>query len=503
MVKLSDGAWIQPSLTGTDGLARHEQVYRTVREAIVGGRLAAGCRLPAARQLARDWGVARGAVDQAFDQLQADGLVVRRIGDGSYVASPLPLPIGRIAAAPRVRPPSRSAQQVLARFAPYVGQSRRLDLMQDRMSPRPLFPRAPFVDDFPIGVWRRLMGEALGEHRRELLNYGAAVGAVELREAIARHLALTRGMACSAGQVMVVNGPMQGIELVSRVLLEPGDEVWVEDPGFGSVPALFRVLHQRPVPVPVDERGLDVQAGRRLAPGASAVYFHPLVQFPTGWRTDARRRRELIDWADESGAWIVEGNFNDELAHDRLAPPDLHALDRSERVITMGTFEGILFPSLRVGYLVVPERLMPVFTAMRGLMGDHTSAATQAALARFLDDGHMARRLRALRVHLKAQRSVFERALRRELPASVRCGPLDGDGHACLHLAPELPDMAVARELRQRGVSSFALSSTCMQPQSRNGLVVAYAPYAAAQVEQAIAELGVVLSSRGAAATAP
>ncbi|MBL8361626.1 MAG: PLP-dependent aminotransferase family protein [Rubrivivax sp.] len=499
-MKTTVGALIQPALLDQPGLPHHLRVYRTVHEAIASGTLPAGSRLPSARRLAMDWGVTRGAVDAAFDQLYQEGLVVRRVGDGSYVASPLPGTLHPPGAANLQRPLSRSAQQVLERFSPYMGRASKLDLMRDMMRPRALFPRTPYIDDFPLPAWRRLIADAYADEHRDTLSYGAAVGLTSLRQAVARHLNLTRGTPCSAEQVIIVNSPMQGIELVSRVLLEPGDQVWVEDPGFASLPALFRVLHQEPVPVPLDDRGLVVAEGRRRAPRAAAVYFHPLVQFPTGQRTDAGRRRELIDWADEAGAWIVEANFNDELAHDRSAPECLRRLDRNERVLTMGTFEGIVFPSLRVAYLVVPERLLPVFVAMRGLMGDHTSVAVQHATARLLDEGHLARRLRGLRQRVADQTARLAGWVCERLPAWVRLGPTDGDGHTCLHFPPEVPDMDVARELRARGVSSFALSSTCMQPYGLNGLAVCYGPFAPADVERAIDALADVLKPYDAAA---
>ena len=496
MVKLALGALIQPARDDVLPASRQQQVYRTVLDAIVSGALAPGSRLPSARQLAADWHVTRGAVDAAFDQLHQEGCLVRRVGDGSYVAETLPASL----TAPARQPPpqrglSRSAQQVLDRFAPYMGTPLRLDVMQDVMRPRPLFPRAPLLDDFPLALWRRLVSEAFADSQHEGLSYGPAVGLSTMREAIARHLQLTRATPCKAVQVMIVNSPMQGIELVSRVLLEPGDKVWVEDPGHASLPALFRVLHQTPVAVPLDDRGLDVAHGRRVAPDAAAVYFHPGVQFPTGIRTDSARRGELMDWADEAGAWIIEGNFNDELAHDRHAPVALQRLDRAERVITMGTLEGILYPSLRLAYLVVPERLVRVFMAMRGLMGDHSNVAMQQATTRFLEDGHMSTRLRSMRARIAQRSAVLQAAISRSLPSWVRCGPLDGDGHACLHLPPTLRDLTVASELRAHGVLAFALSSICMQPQALNGLVINYAAFAADEIDHAMAQLGAVLAA--------
>ena len=501
MVKFALGALIQPARGSGAPLPRHVQVYHTVLDAIVSGALPPGSRLPSARQLAADWSLSRGAVDAAFDLLHQEGCLVRHVGDGSYVASPLPAALAAAPAkAPVLRPLSRSAQLVLDRFAPYMGKPQRLETMSDLMRPKPLFPRAPLIEEFPLQLWRRLVAEAFADPLREHLSYGPAVGLAPMRQAIARHLALTRGTACSANNVLVVNSPMQGIELISRVLLEPGDTVWVEDPGHASLPALLRVLHQEPVAVPLDERGLVVAHGRRVAPDAAAVYFHPLVQFPTGQRTDNGRRRELLDWADEAGAWVIEGNFNDEMAHDRHAPEPLRQMDRADRVLTMGTLEGIFYPSLRVAYLVVPERLLPVFTAMRGLMGDHTSVTMQHAAARFLDEGHMSKRLRLLRGRIAQRRGALQAAITRHLPAWVRTGPLDGDGHACLHLPPSVPDKAVSSDLRACGVLTFALSSMCMQPYGLNAIVIGYAAYSAAEIEQAIKQLGSVLRASAGAA---
>ena len=504
MVKLALGALIQPARLGGQKLPRHVQVYRTVLDAILSGKLPPGARLPSARQLAMDWGVTRGAVDAAFDLLHQEGCLVRRVGDGSYVAQPLPATLARLPSAPPValRGLSRSAQHVLDRFAPYMGKPLRLDVMQDVMRAKPLFPRAPLLEDFPLPQWRRLVADAFADDQHEALSYGPAVGMTTLGEAIARHLTLTRATPCTAAQVMVVNSPMQGIELISRVLLEQGDKVWTEDPGHASLPALLRVLHQEPVPVPLDAQGLNVAAGRALAHNAAAVYFHPGVQFPTGIRTSNARRRELMDWADEVGAWIIEGNFNDELAHDRNAPESLQAIDRNDRVLTMGTFEGILYPSLRLAYLVVPERLMKVFMAMRGLMGDHSSVAMQHATTRFPQEGHMATRLRQMRARIEQRRTSLVAAMAKHLPAWVQAGPLDGDGHACLHLPLGVADLLVndvhvATALRQKEVLSFALSSLCMKPYGLNAIVINYAAFSAAEIDTAMAAFGAVLKESG------
>jgi GntR family transcriptional regulator/MocR family aminotransferase len=279
------------------------------------------------------------------------------------------------------------------------------------------------------------------------------------------------------------------------VLLEPGDTFWVEDPGHASLGPLLRALHANVVGVPFDDQGLDVAAGRRLAPRAAAVYLHPLAQFPLGIRTGTERRAELLEWADECGAWVVEGNMNDEIAHDAQAPVPLQALDRSDRVLTMGTFEGILYPSLRLAYLVVPDRLVDVFVAMRGLMGDHSSTAMQLALTWFIDEGHMSQHLRRLRRISAERRAVLEAAARRHLPPWARLGPTGAGTHASIFLPTSCNDLAIVRTLRQRCVLSFALSTVAIGGQGPAGVVIGYAAFEPEQIEAAFAHIGAVLAA--------
>jgi len=493
LAKQASGAIIQPLMHAPNArMPRRLRVYQTVLDAIQRGHLRPGTRLPSARQLANDWGVARGAVDEAFAQLQMEGYLERRVGDGTYVAS-RPQPERPTASRAVVRPLSQSAQQVLNRMAVYLGKPRQIELPHTLLAPTPLFPRAPMIEAFPLGIWRRLVTRALGEPYRDHLSYGPAAGLPGLRESIARHLSLTRATLCAAEQVVVLNSPSQAVELIVRVLLEPGDKVWLEDPGHASLLSLFQALHTQVVAVSFDDHGLDVAAGRLAAPDAAAVYLHPLTQFPLGVRTDSARRAELLQWADESGAWVIEGNFNDEIAHDGEAPVAFQALDRSERVLLMGTFEGIMFPSLRLAYLVVPTRLVDVFVAMRGLLGDHTNASLQLAMAAFIDEGHLSNHLRTLRQLSRQRREALRSAVRRHVPPWARLGPTAAGTFACLHLPPAVRDMEVVRRIREHGVMAIALSSTCIQPGRWNALVLGYAAFDGKTIDAAVRVIGQAL----------
>lgn len=474
---------------GPERGAQRVRVYCTVLDALRGGTLRPGMRLPSARRLAADCAVSRGAVDEAFEQLKDEGFIERRVGDGSYVADSLPLPAAPPAPRPE-RPASPSAQRVIERLAPHLGQWSRLEVPTELFTLPTLHPRNVPTQDFPLDVWRRLMARVLADGNRQHLNYGPSAGVPALREAIVRHLALTRGVQCSPRQVLILNSPMQAVELIARVLLEPGDAVWLEDPGHASLPVLFEVLRAQAVGVPFDDHGLDVATGRARAPRARAVYFHPLGQHPLGVRTSVPRCRELLAWAVEHGAWIIEGNYNTELVHDGAPPPALHTLDGGERVLLVGTFEGVLFPSLRIAYLVVPEQLADTFVAMRGLLGEHAHVATQLALTAFIDDGHMSAHLRELRQRCRARRAALHESAARHLPPWARLGPTAEGVHAALHFPAAVPDVEVFRLIRKQGVGAVPVSSICWHARGHNGLALGYGGAEPAQIDAALAVIG-------------
>lgn len=479
-------------LDDTPGAARALRLYPLLLEAIADGRLPPGTRLPSSRQMARELRLSRGAVDEALARLQDDGLLLRRVGDGSYVASPLP-PRALAPTPPPAREPNRAAQQALQHMAPLMQQSRRFEFARTFFSPPVLHPRAWPADEFPLAAWRRAVNRALGDELRDHLGYGPSTGLPALRQAIARHLGLTRAVRCRPEQVVVISGPLQGVETVVRVLLSPGDRVWVQDPGHPSLPLLLQLMQLDPVGVPFDAQGLDVARGRALAPRASLVYLHPLAQYPTGIRTTATRGAELLQWAEETGAWILEGCYNDEVVHIHPVPPALQGRDRHGRVILMGTLEGVMFPSLRIAYLVVPERLVDVFEAARGLLGDHSPMATQLALASFIDEGHFARHLRRLRRVCSERRQALIDAVRQHLPSELRLGPTDAGLHALLHLPPPHVDRELVGRLHRRGVGAEDLSSRCWQVQGWNGLILCYGASPPDAIVSAVRTLGQVL----------
>lgn len=491
-MKSATGVFIQPVHdAAAAGLPQWARIARAVRQAAASGAVMHGQRLPSARQLAQDWQVSRGAVEDAFAELQLEGLIERRVGDGTYLrgsvtASPPP-------ATPQ-RPAAPEAQRILKRSLMLGCTSAQLDTARRMQRVPPLHPRRTDLDEFALDTWRRLMLQAHEEPQRALLDGAPCGGLPALRAAIARHLAVHRGLACRPEQVLVISGPGEGMQLVARLLLQPGDTMWIEDPGHASLPWLMESMGIHVQGVPLDAAGLEVQAGRRLAPQAKACYLHPLTQYPLGWRTTAARQAELLAWAQRAGAWIIEANMNDEMVPPAQQPPALFSRDPARRTLLLGTFEGVAFPSLRVGYLVLPPALAAGFIAAAQVYGEHVPAPVQWSLAEFIDRGHMTAHLQAQRKRCARKRELVRRCLLPALPASVRAGPMDSGLHVCLQLPDSMKDTVIAERLRQHHVFVECLSQLAWQKPGLNGLVVGYGGLAPPQLEQGLRAVAQVLS---------
>lgn len=488
MVKSAAGAFIQAVHEGSEPLPQWARVYRAVRRAVDGGALLAGTRLPSARQLARDWQVSRGAVDEAFAQLQLEGLLERRVGDGTYVSTSLRPP----QPGPQ-RQPRASTQPVLCQLRAISLPAARRELARDTMRPLLLHPRGMPLDLFPLEAWRRLVAQAHDSSQRSLLGGGPPGGLPALREAIARHLALARGIACSPEQVLVLSGPREGLSAMAAQLLRPRDLVATEDPSHPSLQQLLALLGARVHGVPLDEEGFRVADLRRHADDARAVYLHPLSQYPLGLRTTAPRGQDLLAWAEQRQAWIIEGHYNDEWVPRAQQPPTLFSRDRAERVLLLGTFEGVMFPSLRVGYLVLPKGLAPRFIANHALRGERVPLGTQWAVAQFIDGGLMSDHLLRVRADLGLRRTQVRAALLAALPAAVRMGAMDTGAQVCLHLGQALKDTAVAERLREHGVLVEPVSPMTESGTGANGIVLGYAGWELPRVLEAICRVGQVL----------
>ncbi|MGN6106278.1 MAG: PLP-dependent aminotransferase family protein [Kofleriaceae bacterium] len=447
----------------------HEQIFTGLRARILAGELATGARLPSSRQLARELGVARTTVLEALDGLAAEGYIVTRAASSTRVAPSLPVElVARPARTPGPpRPPRRSS---VARALGALSSG----TAHVAAAPRAFRPGAPALDLFPAALWARISARCHARASTALLDGGATAGQPVLREAIAAHVTAARGVRCTADQVFVTTGTQQGFEEVLRLFTDPGDAVWVEDPGYLGARRAVVGAHARPIAVPVDEHGLDVAAGIARAPRARAVLLAPSHQYPLGVTLSLPRRLALLQWAARARALVIEDDYDSEFRHRGRPLTALYGLDDAGCVIYVGTFSKALFPGLRLGFVVVPPALVDTFVAARASLSTPASAFEQAALARFLADGHFATHLRRMRAAYRERSEALLAALEADCGDALELAPCDAGMQLVAPLRAPLSDRAIAEEAARLGVEVGALSSYYVGRRRRAGLVFGF-----------------------------
>ena len=341
--------------------------------------------------------------------------------------------------------------------------------------PRAFRIGTPGVDLFPISLWQRLITRRLRFATAAQLDYGDPAGLRALREAIAGHVQMARGTQCSADQVVVIAGAQQGLDLICRLLLDPGERAWMEEPGYPGARSALLGAGARIVPVRVDAEGLDVDAGARRAGDARLVYLTPSHQYPLGVPMSLRRRLALLRWAGTARAWVVEDDYDSEFRYGTRAVPCLHGLDAEGRVIYIGSFSKTLFPALRLGFLIVPAGLQERLVAGRRAADQHPPALDQAALADFILEGHFARHLRRMRTAYRERLDALAAAVERFCGGVLRLRPVRTGLHAVADLAGA-DAVKVSSEAARRGLEVTPLSAYYAQrARAANGLVLGFA----------------------------
>jgi GntR family transcriptional regulator/MocR family aminotransferase len=475
----------------------HRQLYEGLRAAILTRELKAGARLPSTREMAADLSVSRNTVMVAFEQLLAEGYVESRRGSGTYVAEALP--DDQL----RVRPSGAPAARMHARGRAIAPLAKRLMAINYLGSPGEVAPRAfragsPAVDEFPFGAWAKLLARRWRHPKLELLDYGDAAGYRPLREAAAEYLRESRAVRCTAEQVLIVSGAQQALALAMRVLTSPGEQAWIEDPGYTGARNAMLSAGLKLVPVPMDEEGILVSVGINRAQRARLAYVTPSHQHPLGVTMSLTRRLALLEWAARSDAWILEDDYDSEFRYALRPFPALQGLDQQSRVIYLGTFSKVLFPSLRLGYLVAPTDLIGAFVMVRARTETYSPLIEQAALTDFITEGHFARHIRRMRVLYAARQAALVKMADRELAGLLDVRPAAAGMHLIGWLSPDAPpdlhDHVIAQRAAARGVEAQPLSQYCLRPSSlpaakRNGLLLGYAALDEKAIRKGIRQL--------------
>jgi GntR family transcriptional regulator/MocR family aminotransferase len=459
----------------------YEQLYLELRRQIVAGRLRRGARIASTRDLARHLAVSRFTVVTALERLLAEGYLVTRAGAGTFVADTVPdrsmCPAGRHAAAPRgLDVPAALSER-----------GRRLQVLQVTgprpEEPRAFQPRRGPLDIFPVRWWSAIMRRLWKRSGYRQLEYGEPAGYRPLREAIADHISVTRAVRCRHDQVIITSGSQQAFDVLCRVLLDPGDRAWVEEPGYLDLRGALLAAGAELVPVPVDAHGIVVDEGRRLARFARVAVVSPSHAYPSGVTLSGARRIALIDWARSAGAWIVEDDYD---SYFRFAGRPMSSLQGIEpaaqggHVIYVGTFSKTVFPSLRLGFCVVPDSLIDAVTNARAVAGRHAPMIDQAALTEFIASGQYDRHLRRVRVACEERHAAMHHAFTRIFGDRLRLTEMSAGTHVLGHFRPEWTDddpglaIRVASLADEEGVIVFPLSRYCLHPPSPDALVLGF-----------------------------
>ncbi|MCU1748090.1 PLP-dependent aminotransferase family protein [Pseudomonas sp. 6D_7.1_Bac1] len=489
------------------GLSR--QLYQALRLRVLDGRLVGGTRLPASRDLAAALSISRNSVVRAYDQLYAEGFIEGRVGDGTYVAQ-LPqtalstkklstkvstgfstgLPTGLSTKSPNL--PVVTSSKVI--------HSSALERVEKHHLSRPPSgpPRAfrvgvPAFDLFPFEVWAKLNAAFWRKPDLQQLCYGAPEGDERLRGLIAAYLRSSRGMQCSAEQIVITSGAQQGISLCAQLLVEPGDGVAVENPGYRAAGHAFAVAGARLQGVSVDSDGINCAELDRLS-DCRLAYVTPSHQYPTGVIMSLARRLELLAWAERTDGWIIEDDYDGEYRYSGAPLAPLAALDRHGRVLYVGTFGKVAFPALRLGYLVLPVGLVEAFAQRRAVDVRHSEVSTQAVMAEFMATGHFQRHIRRMRRAALSRRNTLLAGWPADIPGvgslpTVAAGlhltvPVESLAREC-----ELIEKAASVEVEINGLSSYWLADSSTPVDQRAGLVLGFAAVPEAAIESALARL--------------
>lgn len=461
-------------------------LYDELRGGILDGRLKAGAKLPASREFARRYHLSRGTVVSAFERLQDDGYLSSRVGMGTWVNA-------KIAARDSVRPESSDPPSYIRRVITGYAKPKPFVDWVHFHGIRPFGMGDPSLAEFPVDLWGRIAARRSRGLHSLWTDEDKGLGYGPLREAIAHYLGSSRGVQCNAGQIVIVSGVQQALDLLSRLLLKSGDPVWMEDPGYFGATIAFERSGGRIIPVPVDEEGLSVSAGIRVCANAKGVFVTPTHQYPLGVSMSLQRRMELLQWAARTGAFIIEDDYDSEYQFDGLPAPALQSLDRRSNVIFIGTFNKLLFTSLRLGYVVLPQSLVDVFVSFRRETDFHSSGLDQAVLCDFIVNGHLGRHLRRMRSLYASRLEILIHYGRRYLTGLVDISNTRAGLYSAAFLRNGMSSYQAETTAAAHGLETRSLDRFTLKQPDPKGLLLGFAAFDEKTIRRGINQLAAAL----------
>jgi GntR family transcriptional regulator / MocR family aminotransferase len=475
-------SFVIPLLNDQEPLSR--QIYLWFRQAILRRVMVSAERLPSSRELAEQLHVSRTVVVLAYEQLLAEGFVVGRAGSGTFVADAL--------AAGGAGARSGRLKVRLSRYGRIVSAAAHVNFLGRRV-PQLRYDFAygrSDVEVFPFEMWRRMLLRHARKASVRGLDYGPAGGSAALREAISVHLRRSRAVVCDPSQIIIVSGSQQALDLAARVLIDPGDRIAVENPCYQGTREVLRTAGARILPVPVDRDGLNPA---KIPEGTRMVFVTPSHQFPTGAILSLPRRLSLVDWAKRMDTLVVEDDYDGEYRYEDQSLQSLQGLDSEGRVIYIGTFSRTVFSSLRIGYLVVPKQLVPVFTSAKWLCDRHTATLEQETLAEFITSGLYERHLRRVRRRNAARRTALREAIAKYLGERVEVTGYGAGAHVVLWPRSRVSEAGVIAAAAARGVAVYGISPYFLTRPKDMGLMLGYSRLKEADIREGVRRLSEVL----------
>lgn len=476
-----------------DNLPIHRQICEWFQCAIAEGQIKPGERVPSTRGLAAELGVSRGSVNNAYEQLRAEGYLDTVVGAGTHIARSIPnecLTIKQIqhVVDPAVHP-NLLSRAISARASLWDGPP-----TQPWLNAHGAFGVSlPALDHFPVDVWSRLIARHSRTVSRTMLASGDPMGYEPLREAIADYVRTARGVRCDPSQILVTAGSLQGLQIASRALLNSGDRVCMEEPGNPGARQAFAMADAEIVPINVDAEGIVVSELERKGRCAKLVYVTPSHQYPMGVTMSTARRRLLLNWAYDNDTWLIEDDYDSEYRFDRRPIASLQGLDEHSRVLYVGTFSQAMFPALRLGYLVLPKDLVSACAAVKNCMDMFSPTLNQSIMAEFIREGHFGRHLRRMRMVYMERRNALVTALRNNFRGPVEITSDEAGMHLVILLDAGIDDVTLANQAAHRGMSVMPLSSCHINREGRCGLVLGYGNVDVQGIQVGVNKLGMYI----------
>ncbi len=469
----------------------YKQLYNLLREGILSGRFRRGLKLPGTRTFSSELKISRNTVTQAFEQLRIEGYITGEIGAGTYITNEIPDKFLFVRNANSDKR-KNSSIKVHKKFEPPELLLR--NILEDKIIP---FQNGlPSLDDFPYKTWLKIINRNGTIIPKLQFGYKSAAGYYPLRQTVAEYLQTYRAVDCTPDQIVIINGSQQGLDLISRALLKSNDNVMLEDPGYFGTKASVLYSGANIFPVPVDDEGININYAAKKYPKPNFIYTTPSHQFPFGSIMSISRRIKLLEYANKNNAWIIEDDYDSEFRYAGSPLPSLQGMDKFNRVIYIGTFSKVLFPGLRLGYLVLPdEELVETFAVAKTIVDRQSPIFDQVVLTKFIEEGHFTKHIRKMRMIYKERQEFLINEINRELCGLLEVKPSDAGMHIVAWLPENFSDKKISITAKENNLVVYPLSEYVIKFKRRPGLIMGYTGFDKDNLKEGIVKLKRILSS--------